>query len=170
MKTLRLFAILFLLVSGTQLMSQIKTLPGIDIYSLEGNRINTSQICGKNETVVLFFWRIADQKSLDQLAILNEGYEQMITGKSMKIIGICTDSPGTFTDVKPLLNGKEISLDVYIDLNNDLKRALNVPETPYTMILDSTHGNDFRITGFCPDIVNIITDRIDNRLVSLSDK
>ena len=170
MKALKLLLICILLTTGNLVKSQNRTLPDVDIYTLDGKRVSASDICKNNEPVILFFWKTTDIKSLDQLYMINEEYENQLKWKNVKIIGICTDCPGTAQSIKPFVYGNDISLDIYVDQNNDLKRAMNVNETPYTILIDRRKNNYSMITGYCSNIVELINDKFDQRFATVTGK
>ena len=169
MKSLKLFLICVLLTIGNLVKSQNQTLPDVDIYTLDGERISAANISKNNEAVVLFFWKTTDLKSLDQLSIINDGYDSQLRWKNVKIIGICTDCPGTIHSIKPFIYGNDISFDIYIDRNNDLKRAMNVQETPYTIFIDQEKNTHSMITGYCANIVELINDKFDKSFAKNTD-
>ena len=170
MKAFKLLLICGLLTIGNFVKSQNRTIPDVDIYTLEGKRISASDISKNNEPVVIFFWKTTDLKSLDQLFIINDGYENQLKWKNVKIVGICTDCPGTAQSIKPFVYGNDISFDIYIDQNNDLKRAMNVHETPYTILIDKEKNTCSMIMGYCANIVELINDKFDKRFAKVTDK
>jgi hypothetical protein len=161
MKTLEILLIIGLASLTNLVKSQDGLLPDVNVYNLDGKSISASKISGKDENVVIYFWKYNNGKSLDQLLMLNEKYEDQTTIKNLRIIGICTDAAGSVENIKPLVNGRHIDFEVYIDRNNDLKRTMNVPEIPYTTIYNKARDTYSMITGYCPNILDLIKDKID---------
>jgi hypothetical protein len=169
MKTFRFFLINALLSAAFSAMSQKLILPDVKIYTLEGSTASASSIDAKNSTTVLFFWNADDNRSIEQLRLLNEEYENQIFSGKVKIVGICTNYSCTMQSIRPLVSGLAIGFDVFIDRNNDLKRAMNIPVLPYTMIID--HALDVhRYSGYCNNIVGTIMDLNNNGMANISDK
>ncbi len=50
--------------------------------------------------------------------------------KGVKFVAICVDCTGRIDHVKPIVYGQNIEMEVYVDRNGDLKRAMNVSYTP----------------------------------------
>jgi hypothetical protein len=168
MKTTRIIFIFCLLILGNLATSQNSNLPDADIYTLEGIKVNASGIAGNDRLTVVLFWNINDLKSLDQLYATNEANNQL-NGKSVKIIGICTDVPGYMQFIKPYVFGHNIGIDIYIDKNNHLKRAMSVPITPYTFLFDQKNDIQAIVMGSCDNISEVIEDMLGNDLTTTKD-
>ena len=117
--------------------------------------------------LVLLFWNADDNKSLEQLRLLND--EKNIFGEKIKIVGICTNYSCTMQSIRPLISGLAIDFDIYIDRNNDLKRAMNIPDIPYTMIVDPT-SDIHRYSGYCNNLVETIIGLNNTGLANISNK
>jgi len=83
--------------------------------------------------------------------------------------GICTDVPGYMQFIKPYVFGHNIGIDIYIDKNNDLKRAMSVPITPYTFLFDQKNDIQAIVMGSCDNISEVIEDMLDNDLTTTKD-
>jgi len=166
MKTSRLLAIFILLSTGFSAISQNRMLPDIDIYTLVGSRVSARDIRMNDQPVVLVFWNPDDRQSLDQVKMLNEEYESNLKVKNVKVIGICTDCSGTMERIRPLVNGTGIDFEIFIDRNNELKRALNVPYVPFTIINDPNKDVYCRYIGYCFNVGDLITSTIENSLAN----
>lgn len=139
MKTLRFSLILNLLVAGFSVYSQHSILPEIEVFSLEGSRQRASELIPNGNVTVLFFWNAENRSSLEQAQALNDEYKNELKEMGVNVIGIYTDYSGSMAAIRPLVNGLGIDFEVYIDRNNDLKRAMNIPEVPFTMIISGDH-------------------------------
>jgi hypothetical protein len=169
MKTLKFLLAAFLIISGSFARSQNKCLPDVDILTLEGIRVNASDVTGTDSLVVVLFWNISDLKSLEQLYSLNEAYGDL-RAEHVKMIGICTDISVNMLEVKPFVYGHDIGIEIYLDKNNDLKRAMSVPVTPYTFLFDQDKNIQAVVMGSCKNILDVINDMRDNFLASAKDK
>jgi hypothetical protein len=156
MKTIRLFLICSLLSFGNIVFSQNTVLPDADIYTLDGLRVNSSDITGNNMYTVILFWNMNDPKSVEQLLSMNDLNDDSADGKTVKIIAVCTDLSGYMQSIKPFVNGNAIDIDVYVDKNNDLKRLMGVPETPYTVLFDKEKNKQATVMGSGVNINTLI--------------
>jgi cytochrome c biogenesis protein CcmG, thiol:disulfide interchange protein DsbE len=169
MKAFKFFFIIGLLSIGNTIKSQNSNLPDEVIYSLDGSMISASVIGNSDGLLVVFFWSAANRTSLSQLTLLNEAYENLPERKEVKIVGICTDNTGIMQSIKPFVYGNGINYEVYIDRNNDLKRAMNLSDTPCTILFDQKKKTSSTILGYCANIAEIINDKSEFNLVSDND-
>jgi len=170
MKTFRFFVTFILVSMGYPVLSQNSIFPDISVYALDGSRMNARDIRLSDQTVVIVFWNGDDRKSLDQVRMINEEYGNGLKEKNVKVVGICTDNSGIMERIRPLVNGIGLDFEIYIDRNNDLKRAMNVPEIPYTLIIDPVKDFYCRYSGYCANIGELITGSIDQRLAKNIDQ
>ena len=167
MKTLKLILVCVLLTTGNLVKSQNYSLPNVGVYTLDGRQVSFTDVNKDAEEIVVFFWKTTDAKSLDQLSLINDAYENQQKSKKFKILGICTDDGGFVQSIKPFVNGNNISMEIYVDQNNDLKRAMNVTETPCTIVIDRKKESRSMIAGYNPNIVDLINDRFERRLADV---
>lgn len=167
MKTFRFFLVFVLVSAGLTVISQNSILPDVDVYTLEESRISARDISMNNQTVVLVFWNSDGRESLDQVRMVNEESVTELKRENVKIVGICTDCAGTMGKIRPFVYGNCLDFEVYIDKNNDLKRAMNVPYVPYTIIIDPVM-DVYRYFGFIADLDEFITNAIDNSQVKMT--
>jgi peroxiredoxin len=166
MKTLEFLLIFGFVSIGTLVKSQNDRLPNVDIYTLDGTRISASDIDSNIKPMVVFFWKTNDTKSIEQLSEMNEA--STLNGGNVKIVGICTDTPGTMQSVKPFVYANNINFEIYIDKNNDLKRAMNVPETPATFLFGKDNNSYSMYMGNSDDVAQFITGNADQRLAKVT--
>lgn len=111
---------------------QPKLFPDVTIKTIDGTEIQTKDIFHKNEITIVSLWATwcgPCQKELDELNDKNW------KNKNIRIIGISVDDTRSTGRVKSLVNGKSWDFDVFLDPNNDLKRALNIGPIPYLAIV-----------------------------------
>ena len=63
-------------------------------------------------------------------------YEDWQKETGVKLVAVSIDDVRNAAKVGPLVNGKAWTYDVYLDQNQDLKRALNVNNVPHTFLLN----------------------------------
>jgi cytochrome c biogenesis protein CcmG, thiol:disulfide interchange protein DsbE len=160
MKTSATFLIFCAVLMGNAVKSQICELQNVDLYNLDGVRISASDLASSNAPLVMVFWNSNDMKSFDQLLMVNEEYQDRLEGRNIKVVGICTDLNGTLQQVKPLVYANNISFEIYIDKNNDFKRAMNVSGSPYVILVDGNTNGDSRQIGYCINVEEFINGKI----------
>lgn len=169
MKTFRFLLIFTLVSAALPVVSQNSILPDIKIYTLEGSAISAGSVGIDDRMMVLVFWNPDDGKSLQQLRMLNDEYGSSIQDEKVKVVGICTNYSGTLQSIRPLVSGIGIGFEIYIDRNNDLKRAMNIPDILYTMIVDP-EMDIHRYTGYCNNLLEMIVNQDNTGLANISAK
>ena len=54
-----------------------------------------------------------------------------------QIVAVSIDDSRNTTKVKPYVDGQRWEYEVLLDVNQDLKRNLNIPSVPFTILVDS---------------------------------
>jgi len=124
--------LLFLFLSGIFVYSQ-KTLPNLKLKNLNGKAVLLSNLT-KNKTVVISFWATWCGPCVNELDAIAEQYEDL-QDDGFKLIAVSIDDSRTKSRIKPLVNGKDWDYTILLDSNQELKRALNITNVPYVIIV-----------------------------------
>ena len=126
------------MISFASFISAQDNLPNVKIKSVKkGKEVEFSSIsteCKDTVLIVSFFatWCIPCASELDNI---NEVYKDKQKEKPFKFIAVAIDDSRTSQRVKPFINGKGWTFDVYLDINSDLKRAFEVNDIPHILII-----------------------------------
>ena len=66
----------------------------------------------------------------------------------MKIYSVSIDDSRSTAKVKPVVEGKGWGFEVLLDVNGDLKRAMNVSNPPHTFLVDGNGKIVYQHTGY----------------------
>ncbi len=113
-----------------------RKLPNVDIKTLKNTVINTSTIDNGGKPIIISFWATWCKPCISELININEVYETWQKETGVKLIAVSTDDARNAAKVGPLVSGKGWNYEVYLDQNQDLKRALNVNTIPHTFVLN----------------------------------
>lgn len=127
-----------------------RSIPSVDLKSLEGKTINTASLNNNGKPFVLDFWATWCKPCVNELNAINEVYADWQKETGVKIIAISIDDARTAANVKPFVNGKGWEYEIYIDQNGDLKRALNIGMVPYTFLVNGKGEIVSVHTGYAP--------------------
>lgn len=111
-------------------------LPSVEVTTPEGKTVNTSTFSNDGKPMVISFWATWCKPCLRELGAIDEVYEDWQEELGVKLIAVSIDDSRNMAKVGPmaLTNGWEY--EVYIDLNQDFKRALGVNNIPHTFVVD----------------------------------
>lgn len=134
--------------------------PATRLLTLNGQYVSSSDILDNSIPTILIFWKSNEKKCCEQIALMIDAKEKLNEITDVKIIAVCTDTDGLSSRIKPLVNGKDWEIDVYIDRNGDFKRAMNIPATPFTVAFDKEQNLICEYNGYCAWADDLICDKI----------
>lgn len=140
--------------------AQVNHLPAVDIYTMDGSRVNASTISNDSTPMILVFFKTFDNTCCKNLFAISEAHEDVLINVGVKVVAICIDCIGKIEHVKPFILGHDLSIEVYIDKNGDLKRIMGIPDAPYTLLYDRNMNVYCQYNGFCPGIDEMVCEKI----------
>lgn len=136
-------SILFLaamLVFGFAMSQNAKVPENISIKTLDGKTVETSIIKNDGHPIIISFWATWCKPCNRELNAIKEVYEEWQEETGVKLVAISIDDSRSASKVKPHVDGNGWEYEVYLDQNQDFKRAMNVVNVPHTFLIDG-EGN-----------------------------
>jgi thiol-disulfide isomerase/thioredoxin len=113
-----------------------KTMPNLDVKSLDGSTKNVSTSFNEKDKLYVFvFWATWCAPCIEELNAIDEVYEEWKTETNAEVIAVSLDDARTEKRVKPLVNGKGWQYTILLDNNQALKRSLGISNPPYLLIV-----------------------------------
>ena len=128
--------LVLMLAFAAQAQEKNRKLPSVDVKSLDGKTVNTNTFSNDGKPIIISFWATWCKPCLTELININDVYTDWQAETGVKLIAVSIDDARNAAKVKPLVNGKAWDYEVYLDQNQDLKRALNVNNIPHTFLLN----------------------------------
>ena len=147
MKRLALLFVMVLAVAG--LHAQSKTdLPNVTIKDLNGKDVNIAKLNNNGKPIVITFWATWCKPCIKEHEALNDLYDDWKDETGVKIYSVSIDDSRSSSRVKPFVEGKGWEFETLLDVNSDLKRAMNVSNPPHTFLIDGNGKIVYQHSGY----------------------
>ena len=124
-------------------------LPSMKLEALDGTQTELSSISANDQLVIISLWATWCVPCKNELDAINEVYQDWQDETKVKLYAVSIDDARTVNRVKPLVNGKGWDFKVLLDTNSDLKRKLNAPSIPLTLLVKN-NKIVYRHSGYTP--------------------
>ncbi|MES2622522.1 MAG: TlpA disulfide reductase family protein [Bacteroidota bacterium] len=125
-----------------------KTLPSVMLSDMNGKQVNIADYGKSGKITVVSFWAtwcVPCKKELTNMADL---YEEWKKKYNMQIVAVSIDDSRNSTKVKPIVEGQRWEYDVLLDVNQDLKRQLNIQSVPFTLLVNAAGKIVYSHSGY----------------------
>ena len=132
-----IYGALLVLFSASLGFAQNRTLPSVEVKTLEGDVLNIQKVENKGNPIIISFWATWCKPCKKELNNITEVYEDWQDETGVKLIAISIDDTRSMSKVAPYVNSSDWDYEVYLDPNGDLTRALSIGKNvPHTFLLN----------------------------------
>jgi cytochrome c biogenesis protein CcmG, thiol:disulfide interchange protein DsbE len=131
-----LFAIVFLAFSWP-VFSQT-TIPNARIQELNGKWIQSGSLVVEGKPTIVSFWATWCKPCIKELTAIYEQLPDWQEETGVQLVAVSIDDSRSSAKVAPFVSGRGWDFRVVLDVNGDLKRALNVINVPHTFLYNSS--------------------------------
>jgi len=136
MKKLVLSLLLLIAFSFTTFAGDGDKIPTATVKTLSGGKVSTSTFTNNGKPIIISFWATWCKPCKKELDAIAEEYEKWTKETGVKLIAISIDDARSSGKVVTDVKTKGWEYEVYLDENQDFKRAMNVNNVPHTFIVD----------------------------------
>lgn len=116
--------------------SEGRSIPSSDVKTVDGKTVNTSKFSNDGKPMIIDFWATWCKPCKKELDAISEVYADWQKETGVKLIAISTDDSRSSNKVGTDAKSHGWDYEVYIDENQDFKRALNVGDIPHVFIVN----------------------------------
>jgi len=153
-----LITLLFTLTFSSVIFAQDE-LPKMQIKTLTGDQIDLEDISKDDQLVIISLWATWCVPCKNELDAISDVYDDWVDETKVKLYAVSVDDSRTVKRVKPLVSGKGWEFDILLDTNSDLKRQLNAPTIPLTLLVKN-NKIVYRHSGYTPGAEDELYEKI----------
>jgi len=129
------------------------------LKNLDGFNVSASEVLNPKGHTLIVFWKSGSKNQGEDFANLQNVWSENLKEQGVKMVAICIDGNGSWAHIKPQVNARLWDFEVYVDVNGDLRRAMNVSNTG-SIILNGNLEIVYRQNGYCSEACNLINEAL----------
>ncbi len=143
------FSTLMLLAVALASAQNNQTLPDLTLKDINGKNKNVADYGKSGKITVISFWATWCTPCKKELTNINDNLlEEWRTKYNVQLVAVSTDNSKNVLKVKPFVDGQGWDFDCLLDVNEDLKRAINATIIPHTLLIDQNGKIVWTHTGY----------------------
>lgn len=131
-----ILSIAIMLLCGTAMAQNAKMPNNVSLKTLDGKTVESSVIQNDGKPIIISFWSTTCKPCIKELKAISEVYDEWQEETGVKLVAISVDDSRSASRVVNFVNGNGWDYEVYLDQNQDFKRAMNVVMEPHVFLLN----------------------------------
>jgi peroxiredoxin len=111
-------------------------LPAAELKTMDGKTISSTTFANDGKPIIISFWATWCKPCKKELDAIAEEYADWQKETGVKLIAVSIDDSRSSGKVSTDVKSKGWEYEVYLDENQDFKRAMNVNNVPHTFVID----------------------------------
>lgn len=150
MNRIQLFTFVFCLLASVTAISAQKSIPSVDIKTLDGKTVNIQKYTQSGKITVLSFWATWCKPCQQELDAISEVYPDWQEKYGVQLVAVTIDTQRALAKVGPMVESKGWEYIILSDPNGAMPAALNFQSIPQTFLLDAKGNVIYEHTGYIP--------------------
>ncbi|MFI3288461.1 MAG: TlpA disulfide reductase family protein [Rikenellaceae bacterium] len=136
-------------------------LPSVKVQDHDNKTFNTSSLVDGKTPFIISFWDASCAPCIKEIDTFAECYVDWYDEVPVRIIIVSIDDSRSAARARALVDGRGWSdFTALYDINQDLKRAMNVVLTPQVFVYDKDGNQVYTHTGFTPGSEEDLFDKV----------
>lgn len=131
-----ILSIAIMLLCSTAMAQNAKLPNNVSLKTLDGKTVESSVIQNDGKPIIISFWSTTCKPCIKELKAISEVYDEWQEETGVKLVAISVDDSRSASRVVNFVNGNGWDYEVYLDQNQDFKRAMNVVMEPHVFLLN----------------------------------
>jgi peroxiredoxin len=145
-------------------VSAQQSLPDMPLTNLHGATVSLKTAIDSNRVTIISFWATWCVPCINELDALKEKLDET-KNPLFQLIAISTDEARTVQKVRPLVKSRGWNFEIYLDESNEVKRAFNVSNIPFVMIVYKGKIV-YQKTGYVPGDEAVLFEKINQQIAA----
>lgn len=111
-------------------------IPAVTVKKLDGSKVSSGTFSNNGKPMIISFWATWCKPCKKELDAIQENYAEWTKETGVKLIAVSIDDVRSSGKVVTDVKSKGWEFEIYLDENQDFKRAMNVNNVPFTFIVD----------------------------------
>lgn len=125
-------------------------IPSATVQTIEGKKVDTKTFNNDGKPFIINFWATWCAPCKKELNTIADEYTDWQEETGVKLIAISLDDARSAARVAPYVNGQDWDYEIYMDMNADFKRAMNVNNPPQTFVVNGKGEVVWQHVGYAP--------------------
>ena len=125
-------------------------IPSATVQTIEGKKVDTKTFNNDGKPFIINFWATWCAPCKKELNTIADEYPDWQEETGVKLIAISLDDARSAARVAPYVNGQDWDYEIYMDMNADFKRAMNVNNPPQTFVVNGKGEVVWQHVGYAP--------------------
>ncbi len=123
-------------LATASLFAQAKTLPSVDVKTLDGQSVSVQSLVKPGQITIIDFWATWCKPCVLELETIKDLYPEWKQKYGVELVAVSMDDSKTIARVKPFVTNKHWEYTIVTDPTKAFAQAMNVSNPPLTIVVN----------------------------------